>query len=368
MLPYIFIITFTTVLVFFSGKISNFKKNNRYSTISLFLLSISCIVFVMFSSFRRIEYGYGGRDAITYKNYFLSVNTNFVEALKIQNYEWGYSILVWIGRMITNNYSFFLLFIYSFMFIGVALFLKLGTWNKYYIFTIALMISLLLNSFNINRVILAVTIGLIVYKSLCEKKILRSFLLTILAISIHVSSVILLPCILLVILLKKQVKFNWKINLLLVFLFSMITIGTFKIFFGLIASSKYGIYDQSSSIAWPTYIVIFIVFLLSVAKYKSMIELNSNNEVFIKILPMGLMVAPLQMEFPILYRMLLFFLPIVYILVPSLIKVYQMKRINQFIYPCIQFLLCFYLIIRLYVFFTIEIYSSGIPYSYLFLR
>lgn len=367
MFSYLIIILVVTILIFFSGNISfskvkNDKVNLKYSAISIILLLIAGMIFVIFSSFRRIDIGYGGTDAITYKNYFLSVNTNLKEALLIQNYEWGYSFIVWFGRTLTENYSLFLVFIYSFMFFGVIKFLKFSKWNNYNFFVIALMITLLINSFNINRVVLAVVLGLFVYIFLHKDQYIRALLLTIIATTIHISSVILFPCILTVYLMRNQKNISWKKILFWIANFSIVSVAFLKFSSGLISSSKYGIYNQESSIAWPTYLIILFVFTLSLFKYKEMVLTNPFNKTLILILPIALIIAPLQIQFPILYRMLLFFLPVLYTLIPSLIVVLRFKKIDQFYNLIIQLVLVLYLATRLYVFFQTEIYSSGIPY------
>lgn len=374
MIPYLIILTILTFVTFIAYRISFHTRpkftapvNLRYNSVSIIILIFAYIPMIIFSVYRVIDIGVGGIDAMAYKQYFLGAKGTWSEALEFQNYEIGYSTIVWIFRQVSDHYTLLLFFIYTMMFILLIKYVKYITWNKYTLPSVFLLFGMIISSFNTTRVILAVFIGLIVYIAIYNRKYLHAILLSVLAATIHVSAIILFPAIAISYLVNNKNKVNIKKLILYIVGIAMISVVSLEILSPYINNSKYHVYNEEHGIALQTYIIIFIVFILSILKFRDMIKVNSFNGTLITILPIGLIILPLQMEYSILYRMILYFLPIIYSLIPSLLKVYSIRSINTFYYFPIKIGLASYLLIRIYIFLTIELKSAGIPYiNYLF--
>lgn len=371
LLPYISVLVILSgLLTIARGNIKVYKNNNeivikKYSIIGIFFLIISYSIFIWFSAFRVIDIGYGGIDALAYKKIFYNASGNIIESINNQFYEPGYAIIIWFARTLSDNYSFALIIIYSIMFLFLKNLIKEISWSKYTPISIFLLLTLWLSSFNTLRVILAIFIATSVFILLSKRKYKSALLLTIIVISIHVSSIILIPIIFIVFTIEKKSKLNLSklISLLLIFiLFFLLSINIIE---SLLKGTRYEayFYNEEIMLAWGTYLISFITFIFSLIKYKELIQLNKFNKVLVIILPISLTLIIIQIYFPIAYRMVLFFLPILYLLIPDIIRTYKINSTKKLIYLPIKLGLFSYLIYRIYIFLTLEINSVGIPYK-----
>ena len=184
-------------------------------------------------------------------------------ALEFQKYEIGYATIIWIFRKITADYRVVLLFIYSAIFVILVKYVKHIIWNRYSILSIFLLLALIINSFNTLRVILAVFIGMVVYISLYQEKYKRAVLLSIIAITIHVSALILLPVTFIFILINNRRYISFKRLVSYVLIGTLLSVIVLRIANPFITNSKYYVYGNENGIAIQTYIMILIVFVVS---------------------------------------------------------------------------------------------------------
>ncbi|WP_170169110.1 EpsG family protein [Mesobacillus subterraneus] len=367
-LPYIIILVIITLLIFISVRLSPPKtiaygsnKVFHYNILGNYILFQSYLVFILFTVFRLIDEGYGGIDAMAYKLYFIGSEGTWIESLNFQNYEFGYATMIWLVRNFTDDYKVVLFLIYTALFLMLVKYAKYMTRNISTLFSLFLLLALIINSFNTTRVIIAVFIGLMVYILIYKEKYVKAVILSLFALSIHISSVILLPMIAISMMLRKKMSFTRLIIwVLLTTILAFISINVVETIIG---NGKYYVYiNYKEGIALQTYLIIFIVFLLSVYKYRELIEINSFNKTLITILPLAFVIIPLQLKYSILYRMLLYFLPIVYTLIPSLLKAYSVRNFNSIYYAPIKIGLITYLVLKIYIFINVELASAGLPY------
>lgn len=339
--------------------------SKRYSPIGVVNLIISYIIFITFSVFRKIDVGLGGMDAIGYKTIFNNAGGNLVDSLNRQFYEPGYAVLIWISRTISEDYRVALFIIYSIMFILMASYIKYINFNKYSFLSIFLLLTLWLSSFNITRVILALFLGTLVYTLLFRRKIKSALLIATLATTIHTAAVILFPIIVLVALIENRVKFKPKKLVFLIFLLTSFFLLAINIIDRIIIGTRYDVYLERAqgSMATGTYVIVAISFIISLFKFNNLNKFSSYNKTLIIILPVCLTLIPLQASISIVYRMVIFFLPILYILIPEIIRTFQLRSIKEVIENVpIKLGLFSYLIYRIYDFFSIEINHIGVPY------
>lgn len=369
-IPYFIVLLIISIGTNFALNIATKIKNERidkmelrYSNISKIILLYIYIIFIFFSAFRIIEPGLGGIDAYGYKMFFLNSTTTLKESLLMQNYEPGYGIFIWGMRQLTDNYILVLLIVNSFIFLLFINFFKYVNRGKIRFFSIYLLAMQLFMGFNIQRIMVAIFIGTLVYINIYKKKYIVSFCLILFALSIHISSIILIPVLLVNIIIDKKEQMDVKKLVFLVtsiFLFSIIIINMFSTF---LTSGKYYVYSNNGGIAVGFYSFSTVLFLLSIKKYKQLIELNPFNKTLITSLPISIVVLPLQMKYSILYRLLLFFIPIQVALLPDLFKVYRVKKNKNISYLMINIFLILYILDQILVFFSQYIYEVGLPYG-----
>ncbi|MFC4025133.1 EpsG family protein [Oceanobacillus longus] len=336
----------------------------KYSLVGMISIIISYLIFTSFSVFRVIEFGLGGNDAHNYKLIFNNANGNVIESLSIQPYEPGYALIIWLSRAISEDYRVALFIIYSIMFIFLINFIKYISWSKYVPISIFLLLTMWLSSFNTLRVILAIFIGTYVYSLLFKKKYNYALLVAIIATTIHTAAIVLFPVIAIVKIIENRAKFRPSKLIFFIIILSGIFLLSINIIEVFISGTSYELYIEykEGAVALGTYIVIIISFVLSLIKFNDLVEINPYNKILVVILPIGLSLYVLQANFSIVYRMVLFFLPILYVLIPDLIRTFRINRTKELIKLPIKIGLFSYLIYRIYSFWAIEIDSVGVPY------
>lgn len=336
----------------------------KYSTIGIILLVFSYIIFVSFSIFRKIDVGFGGTDAYEYKLKFLNANGNFLNSIAKQAYEPGYAFIIWFSRIISDDYRVALFLIYSIMFFLIVKFIKDISWSKYIPISIFLILTLWLNSFNTTRAILALFIGTFVYSLLIRKKYKMAMVTGLIATSIHTASLVLFLIIAVVIIIEKKRLFSrFKLFITIsgisfIFLFS---IKAFEVF---IKMMGYGVYLdwRDGEMAFGTVIIAILSFIIGLTNFSRLYNINEYNKIWLVMLPVCIPIFILQLNFAILYRMLLFFLPIMYILIPDIIRSISIKSSRDFMKLPIKILLFVYLTYRIYSFLFVELKHVGVPY------
>lgn len=344
------------------SKVSNYKIQYRLTTFFLLFLNIAFAIFLI--SFRTIDMKggqiYGGIDAPAYKAIFELANTDYLTSLLVQFYEPGYASLVWFFSRFVGDYEFFQLFLYSFLYISLFFFVRNIKFSFHLIFTLLLLNAMIVSSLNILRITVAVFASFYVFSFINQQKYFRSLLVAFLSITIHTSSVILLPIIFMCFVFdrySRRIYFTMQFLLFILFCFF-----SFYILPVLLSGSRLDEYSNfnEGAFSFNTFIIATIVIFLTFNRYEQFLSYNPYNKALITTLPTIFIVMPIFYNYSIGYRFLMFYLPVVFALLPSIFYVYRFKlKSNLIFYPLIIFLYC-YVFIRFFKFFTSELKYSEI--------
>lgn len=362
-----------SLLINQSLKISEFDQDKsivKFSEKAKNMIIIAYLIFIFFSVFRKIaQGGVGGTDAYGYMNYFNTSPRSIIQSIKNQGYEPGYAGFIWFMRMIFTDYKIVLFITHSYMYYSMVQFMRRFKYNKFTIIASVLMMGLLMNSFNIIRMVLSVCISFNIYSSLYESKVLKALLISIFAVTVHISAAIMIPIVLKYafylyddeITASKMLVIN-----LAMYVLSIVAILSIDF---IIVGTKYTFYQgKEESIAVVSFAIMLITYIGSLMKYSELIELSKMNKILISSIPIGLVILPLQFKMSIMYRMILFINPLLFMLIPQIIYLSYKKSG----YKILDFMLTtgFSLIVsyKIYQFFFIESKDLGIPYLLSFFK
>ena len=281
--------------------------------------------------------------------------------LSVQYYERGYAVFVWFIRQFTSDYRVLLLIVHSFIYISTVNLLKNFKYNMYTFIPVLALIFLAIYSINTVRIIVALSIFYWVYDMLIKDKVLIAFILALLAVTVHISALIIFP-VGMVYLCKKHIKlFNLKKLWILIGAIMLLSFVGISLIKSLIEGSKYVIYAGEGSIAIPTYVMFSTICFLTYHYYDEL-EAKDDHvvELLIYTLPIGLIILPLQFKYAILYRMLFYIHPILYGLMPYILEVNnQIRMQNKKEFWAVRILIFTFVAYRIFSFFTAEIIDLG---------
>jgi len=232
---------------------------------------------------------------------------------------------------------------------------------------IAAVFLLLISQFNTMRMTLSIGIALQMILIIQKQKWKTAAFLAVLAISCHITAIILIPIIIvnyMVVKIENYVVVNrFKINFtklkLIIIAGMVLAVALIPIMNILLSgSSKEEYVGSSGSLAYGNYTIVFVITVLAVYRYKSFCRLSDVNKTFIVTLPICLCCIPLQYSVQMIYRMILFFNPLILGSIPSILKTYSKK--NNVIDLGVTLFMYFYVLVRIYSFFTEELKYVGI--------
>jgi hypothetical protein len=325
------------------------------------LVMIAYVIYIFFAVFKKIDIDLGATDAYYYMTYYANIPSSLKFYMTvITTFEPGYSLVTWIFRQCTEEYKVMLLFWHTLTFCLTIKFLRNVNLEKYSYLSVFLILLILISQFNTLRMSISITIALIALVYLYEEKWVRSLLVIFIAISMQIAAVIMIPVWIVYFLVTKRKKY--PIRQIVVYTIAGIASTIVLLFpvMSMMASSAKNIYLGESSLAIGTYFAVGVIFILSVIKYKEMIALHGFNKVLIVMLPICFVCVPLQYKVAIMYRLTLYFLPVMMALIPSLCQCYY-KQKNSVMGIGVIIVLHTYMLYRAYSFFTEEILSIG-PY------
>ena len=332
------------------GKRSNFsfkkllKEKNVMNFITLLYLVITVFSLIYLYAFRSIGTTWekiGGYDAGAYKEYFLGKLTN-------THYEFGYSLLNRFIRLFTNNYQVFLIIISIFMIFCIIKFLR--EVNNYNYLLVTMLLIMFFESFNTQRNSLCIFIFLLITISINKEKYGQAVLLALISMSIHTSSLIIFPVIIVNYLLSKKKDIPFAKLVMLILLMCTITIVLSQMMKTFLASTVYETYvNGTGDHSLKIYLFALGVLILSHIKQKKLVKQNRINKTLILSIPIIFLVIPMQLMAVIFYRMCLFFLPLMYTMLAELFKSdkkipIRILIISLFLYKIIDFFSTIYYI------------------------
>ena len=359
-----FVFTITCWLYLARTKVYDYRRCYMLIVPPIFWVSIALCVIII--SFRLIEVQdgvrIGGIDSIAYKKYFeQAIQNDYLQALFIQNYEIGYGSIVWILGGIVGDYKIYQIFIYSAIYLCFLFYAKQFKVNGHLFWSILLLSFMVVSSLNILRVTFTIFLGLWVLCFLYKNNYFAAILISLFAVSIHISATILVL----------MIAFFWIRNkiegakYLLVYIFSLVIFSVIVslVFSGLLEGTKWGAYvENEGEFSLNTFLVAALIIFLTYNRLNDFIAYNSFNKVLIFTLPTIFFVFPVFYNYPVGYRLLLYYLPVMYFLLPSIFHVYRVSiRKNLRYFPLIV-MLYGYICIECYQFFFIE--SEAIVYRW----
>jgi hypothetical protein len=230
----------TVFLIFIFGLIEIYFKNyfgyNKILKIILYLFLV-------------ITIGLRWETGVDWNNYLNNFeNTNDFETALINiigGYEIGYGILVLVFKIISNNYSLFLLFNAFFFYWGIFRMAK--KYSPFFFVSILLYYSTNLGMVGANRQLIAIVICLWGLDFVLKKRFIYFFLIILIGSLFHTSAF------LFVVYYFINIDFNKTVLFLFLFIISIIGktelpylfFNKFGVYFGELASSKTSIYSES---------------------------------------------------------------------------------------------------------------------------
>lgn len=316
------------------------------------------IIYVFFSAFRDIisnKY----LDAYAYYVIFnSSKGITLLEYFKSSTVEPGYSLIAWLIGNTIGSYTFFLIIVHIFIYCSYCYFVNKLPVTKRSVLPVSIICLDLLSALYLQRNIIAVGFALIMFVKIYDHKFVSALGILLCATSVHFSAIILFPILIYFWLSEKTGIAKSKIvlyELLLIVLLVLIEEPLFTIFSG---SDKYSVYENTGSIAVVTNIFAGIIMIIFLKKLKIM----NKKGTFITTLGVSLfnviLIIPLQLQFSIMYRMILFFLPIMITVFFYTVKEY--KGLNYYLLNAIMLIYSGY---RISSFFIEELNYIGIPYK-----
>lgn len=354
---YFFVWLMISLLFFYFAK----GKINRDGsmTYNKGIVMLIGLIYVIFASFREVKIN-TSLDAYNYYYAFIMADMPFGEYIRQSNFELGYTIITWLFRQVSEVYVIQLFTLHTAIYYMYIYFLKHIKWNRNGLFSIAAMFLGLFTSFYLFRMYLAIGMGLILIVMLAKKKYGKALLCIFGAILLHNSALILIPVYVFNFLFDRRKRIDkWKIVL-----FTSSTLIITYILSSFLAafmsnSDKYLYYQNDGTSALGLWGCMGIILLLTFFKFNKIIQLSSLTKTLVISLCANLLVIPLQLQYGIMYRMNLFFIPITLILLVELQNVYKKSCLFLFI-RLFSILYCIY---RIYFFFTQELQYIGVPYS-----
>ena len=173
----------------------------------------------------------------------------------------------------------------------------------------------------------------------------------------HVSAVIMVPVFMVAFIASNRNNYKKSLVVLLVVLGTVITIAMFGVINMIALRTSNFVYVGDSSVAWGADFAIIVFSILCFAKFNQLKQLAEINEIFMMALPVGIICIPLQWNMSIMYRMLLYFLPVIFALIPSIIKCYNDVDEGKIKSLAVVVISYGYLLLRLYSFCTEDVFT-----------
>ena len=353
-----------TVLLQLISALQHNKVHFGNRTIDQFLTITSTVLLyasvILFCAFRKIGEGIGGTDANAYMLQFEnSTGSIRAQLSRFAGWEPLHAISLWLIRKLTDNYRVFLCIYYFLLTKFLLKYTEKYCLDKKSILSTFAIILFMLNSFNTQRNIFAVFLGLYVIDSLERGNYKKAILLSITATGFHFSGAIYLISIGGFYFLK-YVKGKHHVKLTAYVIFSLIvSVLISKLIPRIVGGSRLSIYESGTNVS---YAMILAFLFIAAYQYlnRDMIRqketVQTLSTVYLTFAPMFIF----QLFYSILYRFMLYSIPVLYILIWIYKKITaQRKRVEDYLFYIVFDLL---LIIRIVPFFTASISDIG-PYS-----
>jgi hypothetical protein len=178
----IYLITLLFLIIFSFSEIFFNKKSDIYLKYGGFFVFLILIL----QTGLRWE---TGTDWLPYKSHFDETESiNSIGISLLLGFEPGYTLFILFSKLISSNYSFFLI-IHSILYFGL-IFVFLKSTKSSFFLVLFLFYVVSIGYLGSNRQLLAMSIGAFSFKYIEEKKFILFLLTVLLAISFHISALI----------------------------------------------------------------------------------------------------------------------------------------------------------------------------------
>lgn len=299
---------------------------------------------------------YGGIDSIPYRLMYEGAGVGYLDSIKSQTYEPGFASIVWLFSRAGFTYENYQMFVYAFFGVSFYKILQKTDVNGYTPLIIFLGMLYILGSVNILRIIVAIFIFYYAMFSLRAGKNYLAVILSLFAILVHITSVVPVLALIFMYITKKTSTIRYASLYLIaaagVSLFSFFVLST------LLAGTKYGVYvTEEKIISLNTY--VFAVFLVLILREKFFKKRGKYVEMMSDFIMTIFLTLPIYLAFPIAYRFLLFYLPAMYFVLPSLLARYSPNSWSRVIYVPVYCGLLAFIFLKIYYAYTIEFENYG---------
>lgn len=358
---YFLIIVVSTFFALLSEK--KYRLNKvviNYKLTHHFFLGLSFLVLFFFSAFRDV-----GKDIDAYKEIFHSLNSFSVSELAF--IEPGYLLLNKIVRLISaDNQSIIIAMSFLSLFFTYRSLDKISSQLSIGL-SIFVFVSLsYFQSFNLSRIYLAASLILFGTLYLLQNKNIRFILITIIAISIHYSSIVILFTFGMYKIYQKNQYIFYIIMLFLFFLLFYTSSFIDSLFFVKRYSESYGDNDvNSGSIGFLQFVYHIPIFLFSLYVTSKKIIHSNINQILWVYAVISLFFGMLAYKIDIAGRLSIHFFIIFILFIPLILN--ELKNIKDKNYNIIKLALILYIIFRTNMYFKEYLYLDAImPYKTIF--
>lgn len=358
-LPYVAVLTVMTLLVAPYLKKDYDIENRQHKLIAstkVLMVFLAYFIYIIFAVSKSVMPEKGASDAHAYYLNFTKADCSLKYFMtKVTTFEPGYSFAVWLVRQVTSDYKFMLWVWHTLTFILTVGFYKKVYLKNDYLLVIFAGFTLLMSQFNTLRMSISVSIALYSLISMYERQWIKSLIIIICASSVHITAVIMIPVLMVVFIVYNSNQYKKTLIVFLIIMGSILTIASLGLInIIVLGMGEKNIYVGHSSVAWGTVFAIIVFLILSYKKFDQLKRISGINEIFMMALPVALICIPLQLNISIMYRMFLYFLPVIYSLIPSIIKCYKDTEKKE-IYFLTMIISYGYLFSRAYSFITEEV-------------
>lgn len=336
------------------------NSKRRFNSTSKFVLTVLFIIYIIFSAYREIDAGIGGIDAPFYKAEFEQMpNLSLLSYIASSREEAAYTLLIWVVRRFTCDFKYVLIIVHSIVFVCFTIFIK-NTYQKEHdiknILYIFVQLGTLFTMFCLIRQGIAIGLCLIYFNKIEQKEYKNAAIFLVLAILFHNSAIILIPSLYLSWYMSRNKIVNVK-SFIPIILFLMVgeyclTGLMIKIF----SNTAYSVYDNSAGIALGTYLIIIICLAFTVLLNRKS-EQSFSIDCYQLILMTSLLCIPIQLVYSIAYRMVLIYIPVVYVVLNNATHNYNLKLKDDKVSHFLLIILAY----AYYIYRGFTIYSSDLP-------
>ena len=328
---------------------------NRFMSSMILVMMFAFIV--VFCAFREIGVGIGGTDANAYMLQFKnSVGSLRDQLIRFSGWEPLHTISLWAVRKVTEDYRVYLCiyyFLLSMCLVKYATKYELN--SKSFITTFAL-VMFMLNSFNTQRNTFAVFMVFYIIDAIEKNKYKTAIILSVVATGIHFSAAIFLLSIG-GFYFFRYFKGNYRRKVAIYVLFSLgIAVFVGRMIPRIVGNSRLSLYQSSSNVSLSMLMAFgFVVFFQYI--YKADVDGDEETKTLTTLYMTFAPMFVFQLYYSILYRFMLFSIPVLYVLIWMYKKMLLQKKtaLSYLLYGSFNLIL----ILRIIPFFTSDFSDIG---------